>query len=143
MPKFRVCCAVRRERLFSGDRGFTLLELIVVITIIGLLSTLVAVKVAPVGAKARLTKAQAELNTILDTARTLQTLTGNYPESVEAMVDARDRDGRTLPCLDKLPTDPWGNDYVYEVVDDAPRVICYGKDGVPGGEGEATDLVVP
>ncbi|MBI4605941.1 MAG: type II secretion system protein GspG [Planctomycetes bacterium] len=43
--------------------------------------------------------------------------------------------------LEGLPRDPWGNEYVYRIVDGAPQVLCLGSDGAEGGEGEAADVV--
>lgn len=40
-----------------------------------------------------------------------------------------------------MPRDPWGNEYVYRIVDGAPQVLCLGSDGAEGGEGEAADVV--
>jgi general secretion pathway protein G len=129
-----VCCRV----------GFTLLELIVVITIIGILSTIVAVSTQYLPDRARWTKAEADMDTILTAAKVIHTTTGRYPQSIEEMVDARDDSGQDIGGIDDtVPIDPWQHPYDYEIVNDRPQVRCFGKDGVPGGEGNAADRVKP
>ena len=129
----------------SQREGFTLLELIVVITIIGLLATIVVVNVSGVGPKARRTKIDADLKQILNVAEMLHTSEGRYPETLEEMVNAKDENGNPkIASLKDYPKDPWGNEYIYEIVDGAPRVICYGSDGQEGGmEGETLDVMRP
>ncbi len=127
-----------------ASAGFTLLELIVVITIIGLLSTLVVVGTSKIGPNARRTKAVADLNTLQKIATGIFTETGVWPESIEAMVNAKSVDGKGLMnSLDEFPKDPWGHEYKLEVVDGQARVTCLGNDNAEGGEGEAEDLVRP
>lgn len=124
--------------------GFTLLELIVVITIIGLLSTIVVVSTRNLPAKGRRTQVEADLRNILTVANTVYTETGRWPESIEEMVNAKSPDGKLLSAsLEKFPKDPWGNEYRYEVIDNAARVTCLGNDNAEGGENEAEDIVRP
>jgi general secretion pathway protein G len=120
-------------------RGFTLLELIVVITIIGLLSSVVVVATKNLPRRARALKVQQDLRQILTAARTIHIDTGRYPDTILEMVGTRG-----LVSLETYPRDPWGGDYLFEVFDDEPRATCLGSDGQPGGaEGEAVDIVMP
>ena len=64
---------------------------------------------------------------------------GRYPESLGALV-IPDANGFTLLNSTELPRDPWGRDYVYELNGNEPRVLTYGADRVPGGEGLARDV---
>lgn len=124
--------------------GFTLLELIVVITIIGILSSIVVMSTRGAGPKARKTKAMADMRSIHSVAVALYNESGRWPESVEEMVNAKSEDGLpAIASLEKFPTDPWGNEYVYEVVDGQAVVRCLGNDGAEGGEGEAADMQIP
>ena len=75
------------------EKGFTLLELIVVITIIGLLGTLVVTKVAPMLAKGNATKIKYDLQKIYEASTYFQIATGNWPESIDDMINAVDDDG--------------------------------------------------
>lgn len=63
---------------------------------------------------------------------------GLYPDSLESLLEPSGEDG--LAWLLTLPPDPWGNPYVYELDEDGVRVLSYGADGMPGGEGEAADI---
>jgi general secretion pathway protein G len=124
--------------------GFTLLELIVVITIIGLLMSIVVVSTRGAGPKARETKAKADMKAIRDTAVMLQTSTGRWPESIEEMVNAKDENGQpAIASLEKFPKDPWQNEYLYSVENGDATVKCLGSDGAEGGDGEARDLTYP
>ena len=128
----------------AQEKGFTLLELIVVITIIGLLGTLVVTKVAPMLQKGNATKVKYDLQKIYESATMLYTSTGSWPESIDEMINAVDEDGLGLPgALDKTPRDPWGNEYEYEMRDGKPLIICRGRDANTGGEGDDKDYEHP
>jgi general secretion pathway protein G len=64
---------------------------------------------------------------------------GHYPESLEALV-APDEYGRTYLNRETVPLDPWGNPFVYALENGRPRIVSYGADGVPGGEGDDADI---
>lgn len=124
--------------------GFTLLELIVVITIIGLFASIVVVSTRGVGPRARRTAAINQMQNIYKVAEALYTSTGRWPESIEAMVNAQGEDGLpAIASLDRYPIDPWGNEYIYTVEGGRARVRCLGSDNAEGGEGEAQDLAFP
>lgn len=128
----------------SGRRGFTLLELIVVITIIGLLASIVVVSTKGAGPKARRTRVIADMKAIHDTAMMLYTDTGRWPETIEEMVNAKDDSGMpAVASLERYPRDPWGNEYIYSVEQGEARVTCLGNDGQEGGEAEAQDVYYP
>lgn len=58
---------------------------------------------------------------------------GRYPNSADELVPR---------YLERLPTDPWGNAVMYERFSGGYRVVCYGEDGIPGGSGPSSDLLV-
>jgi general secretion pathway protein G len=64
---------------------------------------------------------------------------GHYPESLEVLVTP-DELGRRYLNRETVPLDPWGNPYLYALVDGRPRIVSYGADGVPGGEGDDADV---
>ena len=132
-----------RNRRALAKKGFTLLELIVVITIIGLLGTLVVTKVAPILFRANKTKITSDMKTIYKTAKIIYTTSGGWPDSIEEMVDRTDDDGNDLEGLDEMPRDPWGNEYEYEMRDGKPVVICLGRDANTGGDGDDQDYEYP
>jgi general secretion pathway protein G len=131
----------------KNQAGFTLVELIVVVIIIGLLAGLVVPQFIKQEEKAtaKAAKAQIELfGTALDTFRLD---VGRYPNSQEGMAALMQRPGGVDrwdgPYLRKdLPPDPWGKPYVYKSPGDhgAYDIISYGADGVPGGDGNNRDI---
>jgi general secretion pathway protein G len=123
--------------------GFTLAELMVVIVIIGLLATLVVPNVISKLGKANIAKAKADIVAISDavTGYAIEN-GGRYPESLEALVTP-DPNGHSFLDTETVPKDPWGNEYFFEPAPSGStkfRVISYGKDGIPGGEGDDADI---
>jgi general secretion pathway protein G len=134
----------------SAEKGFTLVELMVVIVIIGLLTTLVALTVLPQLGKANDQKAKADIAT-LDQALELYRLNNlTYPatsDGLGALVKAPP--SLTDPSryqvggyIKKLPKDPWGRDYKYENPGKHGTYDIYtlGADGAQGGTGDNADI---
>ena len=133
--------ASRRDR--GLRRGFTLLELIVVITIIGILGTMVVVRVTVWADRARITKIKADVKAIYEAAQMWQVATGGYPTSLEELKSGKTPTGEEIQTVENAK-DPWNNDYIFETGSDGkPRVRCLGKDGVEGGEAENKDYEFP
>ena len=127
-------------------RGFSLIELLIVMIILGLLASLVGPKMfGKLGmAKQKTAKTQIEmLMTALDAYRLDM---GTYPstqEGLEALVENPGSDNWDGPYLAKeVPLDPWGNPYNYENPGTHGEVdiFSYGLDNQPGGDGENTDV---
>ncbi len=137
----------RLNQAMKNQAGFTLVELIVVVIIIGLLAGLVVPQFIKQEEKAtaKAAKAQIELfGTALDTFRLD---VGRYPTSQEGMAALMQKPGGVDrwdgPYLRKdLPPDPWGKPYVYKSPGDhgVYDIISYGADGAPGGDGNNRDI---
>jgi len=129
-------------------RGYTLLEVMIVVFILGLLATLVAPKILGRADDARRTKAMADMKGIEQALNLYRLDTGAYPtteQGLEALV--RQPEKPPLPrawnphgYLERVPLDPWGNPYVYVADGDRFTLRSYGADGVEGGDGKFADL---
>ena len=122
--------------------GFTLLELIVVITIIGLLGTFVVVKVQTVIPETQKTKIKHDLQAIVEAAEMYYFMNGSYPTSLGDLLSGKTENGDETIVLQKT-ADPWSNSYEYELVEGKPKAYCYGRDGEPGGQGDDADYEYP
>ncbi len=142
----------RMKKQIADESGFTLIELMVVVIILGILAGLVVPRIMERPGEAKQTKAKIQIEG-LETALKLYKLdTGRYPDTeqgLEALVQMPDtgivpkkwREGGYLE-KGKLPLDPWGNPFVYlsPGANGDTDIISYGADGVPGGEGEDRDI---
>jgi len=130
------------------EQGFTLFEILVVITILGLLAGLVGPKLYKhiSGAKTRAAKTQVEMfGTALDAFRLD---TGRFPTNEEGLKALREKPSGVEnwqgPYLPKdIPLDPWGKPYIYKSPGEHGDydLMSYGLDGAEGGEGENQDAV--
>ena len=125
------------------QKGFTLVELLVVIVIISILSSLVAVAVLGHTSDARIKAARSDIRTI-ESALTMYHLDNfRYPTTESGLRALAERDGALRSnkiYLKKMPIDPWGNEYGYESDGREIDIWSLGADGVPGGEGEDADI---
>ena len=145
-------CSHSRCRNGHRNAGFTLIELMVVIVILGVLAGLIVPRIMGRPDEARQLKAKMQIES-LETALKLYKLdNGAYPstdQGLEALVSAPDtppvprkwREGGYLE-KGKVPTDPWGNTFVYlsPGVHDDYDIASYGADGVSGGDGKNADI---
>lgn len=127
--------------------GFTLLELLVVLVIIGLLAGYVGPKYFSQIGKSEIKATRAQLDALGKALDQYRLDSGHYPSTeqglsalVERPVNAAKWDG---PYLSKsVPPDPWGNPYVFTMPGEHGDydLFSYGKDGIPGGEGESAEI---
>ena len=132
-------------RRLSQQVGFTLIEIMVVVFILGLLVTLVAPRIIGRTDEARVTKAKADIKAIEEALNMFKLDNGFYPSSAEglaALVLGTPRAKRFNPdgYLTKIPIDPWGNEYLYQSDGRDVVVLSLGADGVEGGEGYNADI---
>ena len=124
-----------KKKLNRRRRGMTLVEIMVVITILGLIAAAVGIAVIPKLDEARHDRAHLDISNIEGALKLYYAKTGHYPDTasgLRALVDTN--------SLEKVPKDPWNNDYVYMNEGGKPTIISYGSDGAPGGEGANADI---
>lgn len=142
----------RASRKAASQGGFTLIEIMVVIIILGILAMYVAPKLMGRPDEAKQVRAKMDI-AALETALKLYKLdNGIYPSTEQGLISLVQRpESGTIPRKwrqggylekSKVPKDPWGNDYVYLCpgLKGDFDILCYGADGVPGGENENKDL---
>lgn len=134
----------------SPRRGFTLIELMIVVVILGLLATTIMPKILSKPDKARVAKAKLEIRQIMTALALFKTENGRFPttsEGLAALVTNPNPSG--LPdydpdgYLDKVPLDPWKNNYVYISPGVSSKdfdLVSYGRDGENGGTGYDADI---
>ncbi len=138
----------RRPTLYP-QRGFTLIEIMVVVIIIGILAAIVAPNVIGRVDDAQITKAKAEIANIENAMKFYRLDNFAYPSSeqgIEALVtkpaDPNIRNWKAGGYLERVPKDPWGNPYLYLNPGNQGEIDIYtlGRDGQPGGEGIDADI---
>ncbi len=135
---WRVRAKPPRQMQGRNEQGFSLVELMVVIVIIGLLATIVIINVMPAADRAAVTKARADIATLEQGIDLYRLDHLRYPtgqEGLQALVDGN--------YIRRLPDDPWGQPYRYSAPgpEGRPfRIASLGADGREGGSGEDEDI---
>ncbi|MCY1285432.1 Type II secretion system protein G [compost metagenome] len=129
-------------------RGFTLLELLVVLVVLGLLAGIVAPKYFNQLGKSEAKVARAQIEGLVKALDIYRLEVGHYPsteQGLQALVSAPSDESKWAgPYLQKgVPQDPWGRDYLYRAPGENGDydLLSMGKDGQPGGDGENAEIV--
>ena len=143
---------IRPPKQRRGEHGYSLLEVLIVLTIIALVATLVGPRLMAQLDRSKVTAARVQERALLSSLETMRMDLGRYPDASEGLqllmtapAAQREEDGAWQgPYLDTaLPNDPWGHAYVYAPAADPmtrPEIRSLGADGRQGGTGLAADI---
>lgn len=138
---------VKSRRLPQAKQGFTLLELLVVMVIIGLLAGYVGPRYFAQIGKSEIKAARAQIDSLDKALEQYRLDTGHFPTTEQGLAALVTRPANEArwdgPYLKKdVPLDPWGNPYVYKLPGEHGDfdLLSYGKDGQSGGTAEAADI---
>jgi len=147
MEQLEVAGELKIRKRQTRVSGFTLLELLVVMVIIGLLAAYVAPKYFSQIGKSEIKTAMAQINALGKALDQYRLDVGHYPNSEQGLAALFTRPANEAkwdgPYLQKnVPNDPWGKPYVYRQPGEHGEydLLSYGKDGQAGGSGEAADI---
>jgi general secretion pathway protein G len=133
---------MQRTHTPTTAAGFTLIEILVVMAIIGMLAVMVAPNIFNQQAGAQRDAALSQISALEAALDTYRLDVGQYPDSLEGLVE--NDSGRAAwngPYLRReVPLDPWGNEYVYDSDGRGFTLVSYGPDGERGGEGDDADI---
>jgi general secretion pathway protein G len=137
-----------RQLRALAQAGFTLIELMVVLVIIGVLAALIVPNVLERADEAKVTAARTDVSNIMQALKLYRLDNNRYPSQEQGLQALVAKPGTEpvppnwKPYLEKLPSDPWQHPYVYlnPGVKGEVDVMSYGADGQPGGEGKNADV---
>ena len=139
---------MKTNRRTTRRRAFTLIEMLVVVLILAILAALIVPRVVNRTGDAKRAKAATDISTLASMLSNYKVDTDQYPTTEEGLNALRVapsgvNNWRGPYITKELPTDPWGNEYVYESPGSGDQdfvITSYGADGAPGGDGDAQDL---
>jgi general secretion pathway protein G len=141
---------MRKSFGHGAHRGFTLIEILVVVLILGVLAALIAPRVLSRPDEARVVAAKTDIATLMQALKLYRLDNRRYPDSEQGLqalvarptVGGPPADWKAGGYIDRLPNDPWGRPYQY--LNPGLRgeidVFSFGADGEPGGEGRDADI---
>ncbi|BEP47417.1 type II secretion system protein GspG [Variovorax beijingensis] len=139
---------ILRDATRAAQRGFTLIELMVVLVIIGVLAALIVPNVIERADDARVTAARTDINNLMQALKLYRLDNQRYPTAEQGLQSllVRPTAGPAAPnwkpYVEKLPNDPWGHPYQYmnPGIKGEIDVLSLGADGQAGGEGKNADI---
>lgn len=138
---------MNRAKIRNNEKGFTLIEIIIVVIILSLIAALVGPRLFKKVEKSKQQITKTQIVMIENSVKMFKLDTGRYPTTEEGLKVLLENTGGISnwdgPYLEKgIPRDPWGKDYVYTYPGKnyTFEIVSLGADGLPGGEGENKDI---
>jgi general secretion pathway protein G len=139
-----------RRAAQHGQRGFTLIEIMVVVVIMGVLAALVVPKLLNRAGESKIAAAKVDIATVMQALKLYKLDNQRYPtteQGLQALIEKPSggpaaNGWKAGGYVEKMPKDPWGNpyQYLYPGVKGEIDVFSYGADGQPGGTGDDADI---
>jgi general secretion pathway protein G len=139
-----------RSSFAPAQRGFTLIEIMIVVVIIGILVGLLAPKIMDRPDQARVVAARSDIQALLQALKLYRLDNATYPSAEQGLLAlVKKPETGNIPnnwkvggYLDRLPKDPWGGEYQYlnPGIQGEIDILSYGADGKPGGDGYSADV---
>lgn len=134
--------------MLKRQQGFTLIEIMVVVVILGILAAIIVPKIMDRPDDARIIAAKNDVRAIMSALKLYRLDNATYPSTEQGLLalvqkpETGNIPPRWRPYLERLPKDPWGGDYQYlnPGVHGEIDVFSFGRDGQPGGEGADADI---
>jgi general secretion pathway protein G len=132
------------KRPIKSSRGFTLMELLIVMAILAMLAALVGPALFSNLGRGQRSAAQTQMDALATALDSYRLDVGRYPRDLDGLLENdTGRDAWNGPYLERaevIPLDPWGNEYVYSAEGRSFELMSLGADGAPGGEGDDADI---
>ncbi len=132
----------RKRQLRRGERGFTLIEIMIVVIVLGILAALVVPRFVGRTKEARVTAAKSDIASLCLSVDLFEADTGDYPDDLSELLSDPGVNGWRGPYIKKLSKDPWDNDYTYSPPSGPTgmyTVTCCGEDGSEGTDDDITN----
>lgn len=132
-----------RKNNYPNEAGFTLVEIMVVVVIMGMLATLVTISIPTVLHNQKVKAARQNIARLQNAVDMYYVEIGKYPQTLKDLVSAKSKGGIKLKIIKRVPRDPWDNDFVFKLPGQHGEdysIISYGADGTEGGDEKNRDI---